>query len=102
MSNEKGSLWMAARIARTLTGTTKPKVNPVLGPLIVVHRKFHPKADLEVLNRAYDTAERLHAGVTRKSGAPYITHPLAVATIAAEIGMDTTTRWRIPTTHWKS
>ena len=91
MSNEKGSLWMAARIARTLTGTTKPKVNPVLGPLIVVHRKFHPKADLEVLNRAYDTAERLHAGVTRKSGEPYITHPLAVATIAAEIGMDTTT-----------
>ena len=91
MSNEKGSLWMAARIARTLTGTARPKVNPVLAPLIGVHRKFHPKANLEVLNRAYNTAERLHDGVMRKSGEPYITHPLAVATIAAEIGMDTTT-----------
>ncbi len=91
MSNEKGSLWMAARIARSLTGTGKPKINPVLGPLISVHRRFHPRADLALLNRAYATAEKLHEGVKRKSGEPYITHPLAVATIAAEIGMDTTT-----------
>lgn len=91
MSNEKGSLWMAARIARSLTGTGKPKINPVLGPLISVHRRFHPRADLPLLNRAYTTAEKLHEGVKRKSGEPYITHPLAVATIAAEIGMDTTT-----------
>lgn len=91
MSNEKGSLWMAARIARSLTGTGKPKINPVLGPLISVHRRFHPRADLALLNRAYTMAERLHEGVKRKSGEPYITHPLAVATIAAEIGMDTTT-----------
>lgn len=82
---------MAARIARSLTGTAKPKINPVLGPLITIHRRYHPRADLELLNRAYATAERLHDGVTRKSGEPYITHPLAVATIAAEIGMDTTT-----------
>lgn len=91
MSNEKGSLWMAARIARSLTGTGKPKINPVLGPLSSVHRRFHPRADLALLNRAYATAEKLHEGVKRKSGEPYITHPLAVATIAAEIGMDTTT-----------
>ncbi|WP_034987894.1 RelA/SpoT family protein [Corynebacterium jeikeium] len=91
MSNEKGSLWMAARIARSLTGTGKPKINPVLGPLLSVHRRFHPRADLALLNRAYATAEKLHEGVKRKSGEPYITHPLAVATIAAEIGMDTTT-----------
>ncbi|RAV34603.1 RelA/SpoT family protein [Corynebacterium heidelbergense] len=91
MSQDRGSLWMAARIARTLTGTSKAKVNPVLGPLVVIHRKFHPKADVDALNRAYATAERLHEGVYRKSGEPYITHPLAVATIAAEIGMDTTT-----------
>ncbi|MCZ9304427.1 bifunctional (p)ppGpp synthetase/guanosine-3',5'-bis(diphosphate) 3'-pyrophosphohydrolase [Corynebacterium sp. c9Ua_112] len=82
---------MAARIARSLTGTGKPKINPVLGPLISVHRRFHPRADLALLNRAYATAEKLHEGVKRKSGEPYITHPLAVATIAAEIGMDTTT-----------
>ncbi|MGO1911439.1 MAG: RelA/SpoT family protein, partial [Corynebacterium sp.] len=89
MTNEKNSLWMAARIARSLTG--KSRINPVLGPLIAVHRRYHPKADVEILSRAYTTAERLHSGVLRKSGEPYITHPLAVATIAAEIGMDTTT-----------
>ncbi|HIW95495.1 MAG TPA: bifunctional (p)ppGpp synthetase/guanosine-3',5'-bis(diphosphate) 3'-pyrophosphohydrolase [Candidatus Corynebacterium gallistercoris] len=91
MSSDRGSLWMAARIARSLTGSGKPKINPVLNPLITIHRRYHPKADVDLLNRAYATAERLHEGVTRKSGEPYITHPLAVATIAAEIGMDTTT-----------
>lgn len=91
MSNEKSSLWMAARIARTLTGSARSRINPVLTPLLTVHRRYHPRADVDLLNRAYTTAERLHAGVSRKSGEPYITHPLAVATIAAEIGMDTTT-----------
>ncbi|MGP5240248.1 RelA/SpoT family protein [Corynebacterium flavescens] len=81
---------MSARLARSLTGG-RVKINPVLDPLMSIHRKFHPKADAELLNNAYNTAERLHAGVFRKSGEPYITHPLAVATIAAEIGMDTTT-----------
>ncbi len=81
---------MSARLARSLTGN-RVKVNPVLEPLLSIHREFHPKADVETLSRAYETAERLHDGVFRKSGDPYITHPLAVATIAAEIGMDTTT-----------
>nr|VDG63515.1 stringent response protein [Streptococcus thermophilus] len=81
---------VSARLARSLTGG-RPKTNPVLEPLFAIHKKYHPKADAEVLTRAYDTAERLHEGVTRKSGDPYITHPLAVATICAEIGMDTTT-----------
>ncbi len=82
---------VSARLARSLTGGGRPKTNPVLDPLLSIHRKYHPKADAEVLNRAYETAERLHEGVFRKSGDPYITHPLAVATICAEIGMDTTT-----------
>lgn len=81
---------MSARLARSLTGG-RVKVNPVLDPLLSIHRQFHPRADVETLNAAYATAERLHEGVFRKSGDPYITHPLAVATIAAEIGMDTTT-----------
>lgn len=81
---------MSARLARSLTGT-RVRTNPVLDPLLSIHRQFHPKADGVVLERAYSTAERLHEGVVRKSGDPYITHPLAVATIAAEIGMDTTT-----------
>ncbi|MHA2789099.1 RelA/SpoT family protein [Corynebacterium sp. S7] len=81
---------VSARLARSLTGG-RTRVNPVLDPLLSIHRQFHPKADAELLSRAYDTAERLHEGVYRKSGDPYITHPLAVATICAEIGMDTTT-----------
>ena len=81
---------MSARLARSLTGN-RVKVNPVLEPLLSIHKEFHPKADAALLERAYSTAERLHEGVYRKSGDPYITHPLAVATIAAEIGMDTTT-----------
>ena len=60
-------------------------------PLIAAHREFFPKADVRVLRRAYEVAEQYHRGQTRKSGAPYVTHPLAVALILAELGMDTTT-----------
>jgi GTP pyrophosphokinase len=56
-----------------------------------MHRALHPKADLALLQRAYDVAEEKHANQKRKSGEPYITHPLAVSTILAELGMDTTT-----------
>ncbi|OZM81695.1 GTP pyrophosphokinase [Pseudonocardia sp. MH-G8] len=66
-------------------------VAPVLEPLASVHRTLHPKADLGLLQRAYDVAEAKHEGQKRKSGDPYITHPLAVSTILAELGMDTTT-----------
>ena len=44
-----------------------------------------------MLRRAYAIAESMHRGQIRKSGEPYITHPLAVAQILAELGMDTTT-----------
>jgi GTP diphosphokinase / guanosine-3',5'-bis(diphosphate) 3'-diphosphatase len=60
-------------------------------PLIAAHRRVFPSADADLLGRAYAVADRWHAGQTRKSGAPYITHPLAVAILLAEIGMDTTT-----------
>ncbi|GAB3699003.1 bifunctional (p)ppGpp synthetase/guanosine-3',5'-bis(diphosphate) 3'-pyrophosphohydrolase [Saccharopolyspora tripterygii] len=59
--------------------------------MAVVHRELHPQADLTLLQRAYDVAEEKHRSQKRKSGDPYITHPLAVATILAELGMDTTT-----------
>jgi GTP diphosphokinase / guanosine-3',5'-bis(diphosphate) 3'-diphosphatase len=63
----------------------------VLEPLIATHRASHPKADGRALQRAFDVAARWHSGQYRKSGDPYITHPLAVATILANLGMDTTT-----------
>ena len=48
----------------------------------------HPKADTAIIERAYRTAEHYHRGQSRKSGDPYITHPLAVTMILAELGMD--------------
>jgi GTP pyrophosphokinase len=64
---------------------------PAVEPLIAVHRAAGPGGDLAELRRAFTVAERQHRGVLRKSGAPYITHPLAVAMILAALGMDTTT-----------
>ena len=55
------------------------------------HRSIHPNADTSVLRRSYTIAENMHRGQFRKSGDPYITHPLAVAQICADLGMDTTT-----------
>jgi GTP pyrophosphokinase len=80
-----------ARLARRITAQRPTSVKQVLEPLAVVHRELHPNADLGLLQRAYDVAEELHRDQRRKSGDPYITHPLAVATILAELGMDTTT-----------
>ena len=74
-----------ARLARI--GTSKQVGNPVLEPLFRTVRANHPKADLALIERAYDTAEKHHRGQIRKSGDPYITHPLAVTTILADIGM---------------
>jgi guanosine-3',5'-bis(diphosphate) 3'-pyrophosphohydrolase len=59
--------------------------------LIRTHRRLHPRADVREVRRAYEVAARMHEGQFRKSGDPYITHPLAVAQILAELGMDTTT-----------
>ena len=77
---------MRARLARIGTRSSNTG-NPVLDPLFRVVRANHPKADLALIERAYVTAERLHDTQMRKSGDPYITHPLAVTTILAEIGM---------------
>ena len=66
-------------------------LNPVLEPLIAPVRAAHPKADVRLIERAYDVAAYWHRGQMRQSGDPYITHPLAVATILAELGMDTDT-----------
>src|ERR1700738_1838568 len=80
-----------ARLARRMNAQ-RSAVNPVLEPLIAVHKETHPKAALTMLQRAYEVAEERHAAQFRRSGDPYITHPLAVANILAELGMDTPTR----------
>ncbi|ATX82074.1 GTP pyrophosphokinase [Mariprofundus ferrinatatus] len=52
---------------------------------------YSPKADLDLINRAYVFAAHAHAGQVRNSGEPYIVHPLAVADILASLGMDDST-----------
>ncbi len=49
---------------------------------------YHPTADLPLIRRAYQFAATAHDGQTRKSGDPYVTHPLAVAQIIAELKLD--------------
>ncbi|TKV62063.1 bifunctional (p)ppGpp synthetase/guanosine-3',5'-bis(diphosphate) 3'-pyrophosphohydrolase [Nakamurella flava] len=83
---------MRARLTRRISGQRSgTATHSVLEPLFAVHRTLHPKADVKVLQRAYEVAEKAHNGQFRRSGDPYITHPLAVATILADLGMDTTT-----------
>ena len=50
-------------------------------------RRHHPKADLRDLQAAYDVAERSHRGQLRRSGEAYITHPVEVTEILADLGM---------------
>ncbi|HEV2344555.1 MAG TPA: HD domain-containing protein, partial [Actinocrinis sp.] len=76
-----------ARLAR-LGGPRPGGPSPVLEPLFRIVRASDPKADLRTLERAYQMAEKYHRGQRRKSGDPYITHPVAVTTILAELGMD--------------
>ena len=70
------------------SGASRGGVSPVLEPLIRTVRTTHPKADIRLIERAYEVAAKCHANQSRKSGDPYITHPLAVATILAELGMN--------------
>ncbi|GAA3614586.1 GTP pyrophosphokinase [Marihabitans asiaticum] len=75
-----------ASLAR-LGSRSQPSAVPELEPMLQVVRATHPKADLSVIEEAYRVAAQAHEGQQRKSGDPYITHPVAVATILAELGM---------------
>ena len=61
-------------------------LNPLL-PIWRVCEAHHPGEDLSILRRAYARAVKQHAPQRRKSGEPYIIHPLAVAQILADLGM---------------
>ena len=65
-------------------------LDPALDNLIKEVRKSRPKADTKAIERAYSMAEVAHRGQMRKSGDPFITHPLGVALILAQLGLDET------------
>ena len=66
-------------------------LTPDVDALVAALRGFHPKSDEALVRRAFAVAELHHRGQFRRSGEPYITHPLAVARILADLGLTTPT-----------
>lgn len=69
----------------------KPKVETgpqSLDDLLEAIKAYNPTADLEIIKKAYSFSEKAHAGQIRRSGEPYISHPLGVAAILAELQLD--------------
>ncbi|MBV7363721.1 bifunctional (p)ppGpp synthetase/guanosine-3',5'-bis(diphosphate) 3'-pyrophosphohydrolase [Actinomycetaceae bacterium TAE3-ERU4] len=92
-TRDSGTVVPGSRVRSSLLrfGSRRRVTAPEIEPLVRALRAHHPKAEIELIERAYDTAARLHAPQKRKSGEPYITHPVAVATILAELGMTSIT-----------
>ncbi|MFJ7068399.1 RelA/SpoT family protein [Streptomyces sp. NPDC101115] len=84
-------LGRAALLGATAGPAARDRLPDAIGHVAEAHRAHHPDADLAVLRHAYVLAESSHRGQFRKSGEPYITHPLAVTLILAELGAETTT-----------
>jgi GTP pyrophosphokinase len=64
---------------------------PLIAPLIGALKEHHPLANIAEIERAFLVAENAHKGQLRKSGEEYITHPVAVTQILAELGLNETT-----------
>jgi GTP diphosphokinase / guanosine-3',5'-bis(diphosphate) 3'-diphosphatase len=65
-----------------------PPGSEALAPVLQAFRERHPKGDASLIIKAYETAERAHDGQVRRSGEAFISHPIAVATVLAGLGMD--------------
>lgn len=65
--------------------------NSELQVVIRAVKSNHPKSDSSIIEKAFVAAEKAHSSQFRKSGEPYITHPLAVAKILADLGIGATT-----------
>ncbi|MEE0958848.1 MAG: bifunctional (p)ppGpp synthetase/guanosine-3',5'-bis(diphosphate) 3'-pyrophosphohydrolase, partial [Lachnospiraceae bacterium] len=65
---------------------TKPEV--LYDELIKSIRRYRPSTDLSLIEKAYKVAYKFHEGQFRKSGEPYIIHPICVAIILAELELD--------------
>ncbi len=61
-----------------------------LSPLLTAYKARHPKGSVSQINSAYEMARSAHASQNRSSGELYINHPIAVARIVADIGLDET------------
>jgi GTP pyrophosphokinase len=76
----------------SLTGSSLPAAEAeLLGPVLTSFLRRHPGDDTSLIVRAAETATVAHAGQLRRSGEPYVTHPIAVAGIVADLGLDAQT-----------
>ena len=76
-------------LARLLPWATPSAVEPIgLAPVLSAYQNAHPKASTTLIRRAYDLASAAHEGQWRRAGDRYISHPLGVATILADLGLD--------------
>src|SRR6478752_1956261 len=66
-------------------------VDVEVAPLIAAYRDRHRKADTAMIEQAFEVARVAHADQVRRSGEPYIAHPLGVAMILADLGLDDVT-----------
>jgi guanosine-3',5'-bis(diphosphate) 3'-pyrophosphohydrolase len=76
---------LRSRLPRIFTRAST-SLSTDLAELVRIVKLNHPKSDYQVIERAYRVAEKYHEGQKRKSGEDYITHPLAVARILADLG----------------
>ena len=87
-----GPLEGTAAVEEHLAGSTLPADEAaLLLPVIQSFLRRHPGDDISMIVRAAETATVAHAGQLRRSGERYITHPIAVAGIVADLGLDAMT-----------
>lgn len=66
---------------------SRAQIPGAIDQVIRTTKANHPRGDMSLIDRAYTAAERAHRGQKRRSGEPYITHPIAVAQILANLGV---------------
>ncbi len=86
ISEKKEEIRKADASLKNMDDFTSPEV--LYQELINSVKKYHPSADISMIQKAYKIAHDAHEGQCRKSGEPYIIHPLCVAIILADLEMD--------------
>ena len=85
-SEKKEEIKKADASVKTMEDFTSPDV--LYQELIASVRKYHPSTDISMIEKAYRIARDAHEGQSRKSGEPYIIHPLCVGIILADLELD--------------
>ena len=83
---KKAEIKKADANVKTMEDFTSPEI--LYDELIASVKKYHPSTDISMIEKAYKIAYEAHEGQKRKSGEPYIIHPLCVAIILADLELD--------------